>query len=320
MTEVFSNQVRNDNRSWGDYVYAAMFDANSLKIQASVVHITLRELSSRNEDLIRRRVFNYVWLETDKNGRVVSESCCGPFENQVELCFARSLIHEEGGQDAGKLEVDRISLDVARAYAEAVFKANNRSLDDQIPEFDQNFLLAQNKTKVGKTQRRDMPVINDTQVREFQQRLKDGHLDIEKPLAPHTNPGNPWPEGLSGEEADEFVRLGLEDKDLQDDKVKVTSVKVAAKDLKPIQKQIYFDKCMGATGKFGVAATRSFLSKSLTIMSSDNYIIDGHHRWTSALVIDPAMQMPGIKIDLPISKLLPVSLAYGDAIGNRRNA
>lgn len=240
----------------------------------------------------------------------------GFFETLVNTTYE---IVEAGGQAAGKLEMDRIDLNTGRAFAEAIFKANNRDLDDQLPEFDQNFLLAKNRTRIGKTQRKDMPVINDNQVRQFQQRLKDGHLDIERPLSPYTVPQNPWPEGLKGEDAEEFVRRGLDDKDLGDDKIKVTNAKVKAKDLNPIQRQIYFDKSISATGEFGVPSTRSFLQKSLTIMSEDNYIIDGHHRWLSSVLIDPGMTMSGIKIGLPISKLLPLSLAYGDAIGNRRN-
>lgn len=246
----------------------------------------------------------------------------GPFENQVDSQFVTRLVEEDankGGQQPGKLEMDRITLDTARAYAEAMFQSHDRSLDDQLPEFDQNFLLAQNKTKIGRTRRRDMPVINDNQVRQFQNRLKNGRIDINKPLAPGTNPRNPFPEGLSGEQANDFIKNGLRDQNIQDDKIKVSSVKMPVKDLKPIQLQIYFDKSIGATAQFGVPATRSFLQKSLMIMSADNYIIDGHHRWLSSLLVDPGLRVSGIKIDLPIAQLLPVSLAYGDAIGNQRN-
>lgn len=244
----------------------------------------------------------------------------GVFERAVERRWIAGLVEKsQGGQAPGKLEMDRIDLGTARAFAEAVFEANKRSLDTSLPNFDQNFLLAQQRTAIGKTRRRDMPVINDNQVREFQKRLKDGHLDIYTPLSPFTEPENPWPQGLSGEQAAEFIRRGLDDKNLQDDKVGVSSVRVAAKDLRPIQRQIYFDKSIGAVAKFGIAATKQFLQKSMMIMSSDQFIIDGHHRWTSALLVDPNLRVPGIKIDLPISKLLPVSLAYGDAIGNKRN-
>ena len=247
----------------------------------------------------------------------------GPFERMVSRILEDSQADaQKGGQTPGKLEVDQIDLHVARAFAETIFKSFKRDLDEQLPDFDQNFLLAKKLTGYGKTQRRDMPVINDNQVREFQQRLKDGSLDVERPFAPGTNANNPFPEGLSGAEAEEWLENGLPHKDkgpASDDAVKVSSVKIAAKDLRPIQKQIYFDKSLTATAEFGVASAKAFLQKSLMIMSSDNHIIDGHHRWSSALLIDPRMMMAGVKIDLPIAKLLPLATAYGDAIGNKRN-
>lgn len=243
------------------------------------------------------------------------------FAQSVDRIFIRRLVAEAmtSGQKPGKMEVVRLDLDMARAFTEAVFEANRRSLDEQIPEFDQNFLLAKHKTQMGRTRRKDMPVINDNQVREFQKRLKKGSLDIEKPLAPVTDPSNPWPEGLSGPEAQEFVKRGLEDKNLSDDKVQVSLVKVPAKDLNPIQRQIYLDKAMGATAKSGIPATKAFLQKSLMILSQDQFIIDGHHRWLSSLIVEPAMKLSGIKIAIPIAKLLPLSVAYGDALGNKRN-
>ena len=39
-----------------------------------------------------------------------------------------------------------------------------------------------------------------------------------------------------------------------------------------------------------------------------------------ALLLDSNMKVYVLEIDLPISKLLPLSIAYGDAIGNKRNA
>lgn len=245
----------------------------------------------------------------------------GLFETLVENAYVQPVVNDiiESGQAAGKLECDQISLETAQAFAEAIFKANKRELYDSIPEFDQNFLLAQRLTKIGKTRRRDMPVINDNQVREFQTRLKDGKLDINKPLAPDANPSNPWPEGLSGKEAQRFIDRGLRDNDLQDDKIKVSQVKVPVKKLKPIQRQIYFDKSVTPLAEFGVPSSRSFFQSTMTIMSEDEYIIDGHHRWLASLIIDPTLPMSGIKIALPISKLLPVALSYGDAIGNKRN-
>lgn len=67
-------------------------------------------------------------------------------------------------------------------------------------------------------------------------------------------PGNPFPEGLSGEQAENFLERGLTDGSQTDDVVSVKMDTTIAQELKPIQKQIYFDKSMGARG--GIWHTR----------------------------------------------------------------
>jgi hypothetical protein len=230
----------------------------------------------------------------------------------------------EAGQAAGKLELVKINLDTARKFASSQFAANGKTLDSEIPNFEKNFLFAQKQAGTGRTQRKDMPVIDNKDVRAFQQRLKNGSIDINAPLAKETNKSNPFPEGLSGAEAKKWLENGLESHDGKkgDDRVKVSDTKVAVGQLKPIQKQIYFDKALIDTAKFGAKGSTDFLTgpNNKFIISADNYIIDGHHRYLAGILIDPKMKVPVLKIDLPISKLLPMTLAYGDAIGNKRNA
>jgi len=219
------------------------------------------------------------------------------------------------------LELHKIDLSKAKEFADTKFEENGFDLSNDIPNFDENFKLAKKLTAIGKTKRKDMPVVEDDQVRTLQRRLKHGALDVNKPYADTLKKSNnPFPEGLSGKDAQEFISKGFHDKKLKDDQIDVKMHSIMAKDLRPIQKQIYFDKAIGATAQFGVKGSRKFLENSLMIMSSDDYIVDGHHRWASALVIDPNMKMKGIKIDLPIEKLVNLLKAYGDAIGNKRNA
>ena len=46
------------------------------------------------------------------------------------------------------------------------------------------------------------------------------------------------------------------------------------------------------------------------IVSSDNYIIDGHHRWAACRLIDPTIKMQTIQVGLPIRRLLRVIRGY----------
>lgn len=231
--------------------------------------------------------------------------------------FKSYLMEKGGGAAAGKLEVVTTSLEDAREYALSKFP----TLDKDIPDFDKNYVLAQKLAYKGNTKRKDMPVITSRDVDKFQKRLSKGKLDIIKPFSKDTVPSNPFPEGLSGDKADKFLKAGLKKNDgnERDDVVKVTRDKISAKDLTPIQDQIYFDKGLGTIAKNGVNGTIKLLNSKVLIVSSDNRIIDGHHRFLSAILLDRNMKLNVLKISLPLAKLLPLALAYGDSIGNKRN-
>lgn len=228
------------------------------------------------------------------------------------------FLMEAGGQAAGSLEIAKTGLPQARSYAEKLFQQYGRELDEELPKFDSSYKKAQMKAKIGWTLRRDMPVITDDDVKKFQTRLKKGMIDINEPYADEG--GNPFPEGLRGAEAKEFLSRGLRDGEKTDDVIKVTKKSVTVSKLNPIQKQIYFDKSIQGIAEHGVDGSINFMTKiSFFICSSDYYIIDGHHRFLGSMLIDPKLKVQCLVIDLPISKLLPATLAYGDAIGNRRN-
>ncbi len=230
---------------------------------------------------------------------------------------------EQSGQAPGKLELHKTPLDKARDYAEKAEKKYKRDLDTELPDFDRNYERTKKITmQHGKTQRKDMPVIQDFQVKEFQSRLKSGMLDVDRPFSDKGKVGkNPFPEGLTGEKAKEFIKAGLKkyDGSKPDDQVKTSIKQIKVSDLIPIQKQIYFDKSMDGIAEYGRKGTIDFLKGSYFIASSDLAIIDGHHRWLSGNLIDPNLKVPVLVIDMPIEDLLPLSKAYGDALGNKRN-
>lgn len=229
--------------------------------------------------------------------------------------IAEQQIFEAGGQAAGKLELVQTKPDQAKEYAE-----NELQMDvyKEIPEFDKNYQFAQDKAKIGWTQRKDMPVITDKDVKALQKRLQSGNIDINPPH-PGNNVQDPFPEGLQGQMADEWLENGLKDGTIGDDKINVKMKSMTVGDLKPIQQQIYFDKAVEGIAQFGAEASKKFYQSTFFIASNDGYIIDGHHRFLGATLIDPKMKVKVLTIDLPIEKLLPMAKAYGDAIGNQRN-
>ena len=233
--------------------------------------------------------------------------------------YSEYTLMMEAGEAAGSMEVDKTSVEQARAYAEKEFKKAGMSLDEVLPNFDANFALAKKTLKGGTTQRKDMPVIEIEDVRKMQARLQHGDIDIRKPY--YKEGKNPFPQGLSGKKAAEWMKWGIKDGKTEDDMITVKNATPTAKSLKPIQKQIYLSKAIEAIIGFGVKGSTYFLQKkSILVVSSDNRIIDGHHRFLSALLIDPNMKLQAVSVDLPIKKFLPLALSYSDALGNKRNA
>tara|TARA_Y100000591_G_scaffold58075_1_gene46564 strand:- start:170 stop:919 length:750 start_codon:yes stop_codon:yes gene_type:complete len=234
-----------------------------------------------------------------------------------------TILAEAGGAAAGKLEVLSTSLNVARSFAEKKFSANGFELDKELPNFDNNYTLAQRQAKLGFAKRKDMPVISNDDVNLLQRRLSKGTIDINKPFAKNDLPDDPYPDGLDKKTGQVWVTSGLKknDGDAKDDIVKVSNEKIAVGNLKPIQAQIYFDKSIKKVSKDGVESSRNFLTSKFNnfVVSKDNRIIDGHHRFLTTVLIDPKIKVNCLKIDLPIRELLPLTLAYTDAIGNIRN-
>ena len=237
--------------------------------------------------------------------------------------YTTILAEKKGGAEAGKLELLSTSLNIARGYAEKKFSANGFELDKELPNFDTNYTLAQKSAKLGFAKRKDMPVISNDDVTLLQKRLSKGTIDINKPFAKNELPDDPYPDGLDKKTGDVWVTSGLKknDGDAKDDVVKVSNDRIAVGNLKPIQAQIYFDKSIKKVSRDGVESSKNFLTSKFNnfVVSKDNRIIDGHHRFLTTVLINPKIKVNCLKIDLPIRELLPLTLAYTDAIGNVRN-
>jgi len=237
--------------------------------------------------------------------------------------FQKFLLSEAGGAKAGKLEIVNTSLEEAREWTEKMFQKKGQSLYEELPDFDRQFEIAKRMANLGHTKRKDMPVISDADVDLLLKKLQNGDIDVNAPYAPDTDQANLFPEFLKGKKAKEWLEDGKPKHDnapKKDDVVNAKMTKIDIGNLKPIQKQIYYDKSMTNIVENGVEGSRKFLSKSTFVVSSDEHIIDGHHRWLSALLLDPKMKVNALMIDLPINQLLDLSRAFGDAIGNKRNA
>lgn len=225
--------------------------------------------------------------------------------------YKKYLLIKEAGEPAGKLELRNTPIEKTIQYIEGL------GLD--IPNLKEHLEIAYDLFGMGKTKRKDMPVIDDKDVKDFQMHLKDGFIDLTDPWSDRTDPSDPFPQGLTDKSATQFMSNGLRDKEKPDDQVQTQIKMIPAKDLIPIQQQVYISKSVDSIAKFGVDASKKFLNSSILVVSKDNRIIDGHHRFLSALIIDPEFKLKCLQIDLSIKTLLPLAISYSDAIGNRRN-
>ena len=133
-----------------------------------------------------------------------------------------------------------------------------------------------------------MPVIDNKDIKLLQGRLKKGMIDIAA-FADNEVPNDPFPQGLDTTLGKKWLEGGLKDGVKDDDIVNVRITKLpVGKNFLPIQRQIYFDKSIRNVAQFGAEGTRGFsASKSnFYVISKDNRIIDGHHRYLSAVLVD----------------------------------
>jgi len=105
--------------------------------------------------------------------------------------------------------------------------------------------------------------------------------------------------------AEIIVQSGLEDGDRSDDKIPVRKASFPASSLKPSQTSMVLAKSIGMalfmlkTGKVG--------GDLGALISSDNHIMDGHHRWSATiLATGSAGTVGGYQAALPGAKLVQV--------------
>lgn len=101
---------------------------------------------------------------------------------------------------------------------------------------------------------------------------------------------------------------GQKDNDAKDDAVSSNTPTIPVKDLKPAQTEIIKEKAFGMA--IGMLQAGKWDGLDLqSIVSNDNYIMDGHHRWAAVFLIDPNASLKVTQIDLP-GKALVTALNY----------
>lgn len=123
-------------------------------------------------------------------------------------------------------------------------------------------------------------------------------MDIPKPKQTLGITRDKMPQ-IASKDYDEFISY------LKKNDVRMMKRKVAAKNLKPIQKEFSKD----GVEKSMIKGISGKTPKPL-IASSDNYIIDGHHRWLATKNIDPNEKLEIYQANITVQDLLALTLGF----------
>lgn len=233
---------------------------------------------------------------------------------------------------SNKLNVAKVPLNKARAYAENVFQKNNkRSLDEMLPDFDENYRLLQKKVKRAKTiPRIDMPVIDPgPEIDEFMFRLNQGHIDLFKPYArgrfigvgkgawgPGDLENQLGPADGPGGRHETFLTLGVQDGNPNDDVIPAKRVNTPVMRMLPTQGEVWLEKLIMNISNRGLPTPGGEITKQTVILSIEGYLLDGHHRWGQGMLVDPGLKYDALYVPMDIDRLLDIGKAYSAALGH----
>ena len=177
-------------------------------------------------------------------------------------------------------------------------------------EFEKRYSYIKNINN-GEVNRENMPVIKykDTEefdkliktlsaksVKEFQEKLdvniKDEEFDFKKFIK------------------NEIPYIYFERTEDKKKQIKTATIKKEAKLLFPIQNELFLEKIISNIIKYGIPSEENFITKRTLVVSKNNFIIDGHHRWLTTMIFKPELELEMLKIQMSLNELYTVLMAY----------
>jgi len=111
----------------------------------------------------------------------------------------------------------------------------------------------------------------------------------------------------AGEEAEKLVTGGSDDGASGDDEVQAQAGSMPCKSLKPSQSSMNIHKAIC----FALAAIKKMPPFATgpggdlgAIITSDNHIMDGHHRWIASGMVDPNSEVGGFIVEFPAKQMI----------------
>lgn len=131
-----------------------------------------------------------------------------------------------------------------------------------------------------------------------------------------------FPMKLSAASADpemkDKVTKGQDDKNKADDVVGVSDKSWSVNKLKPSQSTMKISNAVGMA--MGMLVSGKPGGNLGAFVSSDGYIMDGHHRWIASYMVDPGASVSGKEVALPGEQLVAILNAItAGKLGNKGN-
>ena len=105
------------------------------------------------------------------------------------------------------------------------------------------------------------------------------------------------------------VKKYLFRKGIKKNNISGESITIKAKDLEPSQKEIFLDQMITfllKNKKFVKKALKGEIKDDEIVISSDNCIVDGHHKWASSFILNPDCKIKCTKINLPYKEAITI--------------
>lgn len=119
--------------------------------------------------------------------------------------------------------------------------------------------------------------------------------------------------------AKEVIKSGLKDGDKLDDSFVSKKTAVPVNKLKGAQTEIIPEKAIQMALGMMLSKEPTKIGGDLgSILSKDNYIMDGHHRWAATYLCDPTEKVEGTVIDLPGGELVTALNYITAGVYNRK--
>ena len=193
-----------------------------------------------------------------------------------------------------------------------LFENWRKFINEQEPEEDESAEKAAKPTKVGLGQgeiKRQKKILQDligqeytTFVSDLQKRVKDGKFR-------------------------QFLNMGIEDGDMQDDVISVKTGAIPVKKLYPTQSQIGLADSLGWVSKNNPQQAGETASGKVAdvggpiITANGKFIVDGHHRWSQVFLLNPNASIPTVDFQMAgnadaktVLKLTQLAIAAVDRV------